>query len=106
MNISFGRAVWLAPIVYAIHFIEENNGFPFWVTEHFHVPFSQTQFYRNGIILMAALVGLCILLPHLPGKSVVLLLLTYLSGLIFHNTGFPKRLCSPPAELYNLNSVI
>jgi hypothetical protein len=81
----FARAVWLAPVAYAVHFLEEYLGFPQWVAAHFSTVFSQARFQRNGIVFMATLVGLCLIVSRLRSKTTVLLFLTYASGLFLHN---------------------
>jgi len=55
------------------------------VTAHFPVTFSRAQFERNGIVLMAVLVGLCLLVFRFPRRTTVLLFLTYVSGLFLDN---------------------
>ena len=82
---SLTRAVWLAPVAYALHWVEEWFGFPAWVTAHFPATFSSAQFQRNGIVLMAVLVALCVLVSRRPRRTTVLLFLTYVSGLFLHN---------------------
>ncbi len=82
---SLTRAVWLAPVAYALHWVEEWFGFPVWVTAHFPATFSPAQFQRNGIFFMTVLVGLCLLVSWRSNRTTVLLFLTYVSGLFLHN---------------------
>jgi len=85
VDLSFSRAVWLAPVAYAGHYVEEYFGFPGWVTENFPTTFSQAEFYRNGVIFTVALVGLCLLVSGFLSKITVFGFLTYASGLFLHN---------------------
>ncbi len=79
------RVLWLGPAAYILHWVEEHAGFPRWVAAHFSVAFSPAQHQRNGVIFMVLLLGLSILVARARGKSSALLLVTYVSGLLFHN---------------------
>lgn len=55
----FSILIWLFPIVYVFHIIEESNGFAYWVTNVLGGQMTLKPFLINNSIFMIVLLSLC-----------------------------------------------
>jgi hypothetical protein len=62
----FSRLIWLLPILYVLHIIEEANGFSNWVTNVIGGQISVGGFYRNNAIFMFFAILLCLIKRYKP----------------------------------------
>jgi hypothetical protein len=77
-----------APLLYAIHVLEESFGFPKWVSTNFSVGFTNSQFRRNNFLFLAISMLLSFVTYRFPHRIIIFFFLTWLSGLFFHNALF------------------
>lgn len=85
---SFRYAIWLTPIVYAMHIGEESLGFVPWVNTYFSPHFTLDQFVRNNAVFMGITLLYCVGLSLYPKKWLALLFYSHLSSLMFFNALF------------------
>lgn len=84
----FRQVVWVAPIAYALHILEEFWQFPLWVSAHFAPGFTSARFVIANAIMMVVLVSLTALVSVLRARAVDFLYFCWLSGQLFHNALF------------------
>ncbi len=84
----FRRVVWVAPIAYAVHILEEFWRFPLWVNSHFTPGYTTATFVIANAIIMVALVGLTATVSVLRANAADFLYFCWLSGQLFHNALF------------------
>lgn len=87
-GLSYRQAIWLAPVAYAIHILEEAQQFATWTSTHFAAGFTTAQFVKNNLIIMAVLVALTVLVTVHPRRWTALLHFFQLSAGLFHNAVF------------------
>lgn len=87
-RLSYRQAIWLAPLAYAVHIVEEAQQFPTWASTHFAAGFTTAQFVKNNLIVMAALIALTLLVTLHPRRWTALLHFFQLSAGLFHNAFF------------------
>ena len=63
---SYRQAIWLAPVAYAVHILEEIHQFPAWVNTNFAQGFTTAQFAKNNLIVMSVLIALSLLVTFHP----------------------------------------
>ncbi|MEW6266226.1 MAG: HXXEE domain-containing protein [Thermodesulfobacteriota bacterium] len=85
---SYRQVIWLAPLAYAVHILEEAPNFPAWTSRHFTGGFTTAQFVKNNLIVMAILIALTILASAHSRRWTILLHFFQLYGGIFHNALF------------------
>ena len=67
----FGRAVWLYPVAFALHVLEEAPGFTAWARRHASERYSERDFARNNALgLLMTLAGTA-LVARRPSRPVV-----------------------------------
>ena len=70
---SFRQAVWLFPIAFALHVMEEAPQFTTWVNRYASKEFTQADFIKNNALGMALGIVLCILVWFSPSRTIVFL---------------------------------
>lgn len=58
---SFREIVWLAPLAYAVHILEELWRFPLWASTHFAPGLTTQRFVVGNALIMLGLLGLTVL---------------------------------------------
>ena len=84
-RLSYRQAVWLAPLAYAVHILEESQQFAAWASTHFAAGFTTPQFVKNNLIVMSGLIALTLLVTLHPRRWTALLYFFQLSAGLFHN---------------------
>ncbi|MDD9946836.1 MAG: HXXEE domain-containing protein [Myxococcales bacterium] len=87
-GLSYRQAVWLGPVAYAIHILEEAQNFAAWASAHFAKGFTTAQFVKNNLIIMGILVALTALASLYPRRWTALIHFFQLSAGILHNALF------------------
>jgi hypothetical protein len=87
-SLSYRQAIWLAPLAYAVHILEESQRFAAWASIHFAEGFTTAQFVKNNLIVMGVLIALTLLVTFYPRRWTALLHLFQLSAGLFHNALF------------------
>jgi predicted membrane protein len=87
-SLSYRQAIWLAPVAYAVHILEELHQFPAWVNTNFAQGFTTAQFAKNNLIVMSVLIALSLLVTFHPRRWTALLHFLPLSAGTFHNALF------------------
>lgn len=82
------RWVWLFPIAFAFHVLEESRGFADWVTGTLHGQIDVQTFYWNNAGFMAILLLLTALTHYKKSRLAVALLFFWVSGQQFWNCVF------------------
>ncbi|CAA0079479.1 Uncharacterised protein [Zhongshania aliphaticivorans] len=83
-RLSYRQAIWLAPLAYLVHILEESQQFAAWASTHFAGGFTTAQFVKNNLIIMGILVGLSVLVTLHPRKWTALLHFYQLCAGMFH----------------------
>lgn len=55
-TLTFKQAIWLLPIVYIIHFLEELPHFSIWATKFIGEPYTSVEFIAENIVLWTLLI--------------------------------------------------
>ena len=87
-RLTYRQAIWLAPLAYAVHILEESQQFAGWASTHFAAGFTTAQFVKNNLIVMAVLIALSLLVTLHPRRWTALLHFFQLSAGLFHNALF------------------
>lgn len=87
-NIILFRVMLAVPIAYAIHVLEESFGFPQWVNMNISVAFTTDKFRLNNLIFLIISIFLTLTVYRYPRRIMLFCLLTWVSGLFFHNALF------------------
>ena len=87
-GLSYRQAIWLAPVAYAVHILEESQQFAVWVNTNFAQGFTTAQFVKNNLIMMSALIALSLLVTLHPRRWTALLHFLQISAVMFHNALF------------------
>lgn len=87
-TMTFRKAMWLAPLAYAIHIAEEAPGFATWASAHFADGFTTAQFVKNNLVVMGILLGWVIAHFLLQRKWTAFFVLLQTSSGMFHNAIF------------------
>jgi hypothetical protein len=77
---AFHRLLWLFPLAFVFHIVEESAGFVRWVEDTLHGTFSLREFLINNAIFMAVLVGLVTLATRGRARWTMILLFVWVSG--------------------------
>ena len=72
-RVSFRQAVWLFPMVFALHVMEEAPRFTTWVNRYASKQFTQANFIQNNALGMALGIVFCILVWLSPSRAIVFL---------------------------------
>ena len=56
-SIDFYQAVWLLPVVYIFHVLEELPRFPEWAGDHLGIPYTRDKFVAENVVLYTVCVG-------------------------------------------------
>ncbi len=81
----FTKLIWLFPIVYVFHIIEESNGFADWVTNVLGGEMTIKPFLINNSIFMIVLLILCFIAMHQQKMWSTFLLFFWVSAQEFWN---------------------
>ena len=81
----FSRLIWLVPIFYLFHIIEEFNGFADWVTNVIGGEITVSVFLRNNAVFMAITIALCLLAYFKRKQWATALFFFWATGLMFWN---------------------
>jgi hypothetical protein len=84
-GLSYRQAIWLAPVAYALHILEESQHFAEWASAHFAPGFTTAQFVKNNLIVMTSLIALSLLASLYPRRWTALLHFFQLSAGVLHN---------------------
>jgi len=84
----YGRLLWLFPLAYLFHVLEEASGFSLWVAQVIGGQIGQGRFYLTNGIVMLALLGLCCLASRRKDRPSTFLLFWWVSGQLFWNFVF------------------
>jgi hypothetical protein len=84
----FGRLLWLFPIIYFLHIVEESNGFAEWVNGVLQGRFSSLLFYLANAWFMVVLLVLTRLASRRRTEATVGLLFFFASGQFFWDAVF------------------
>jgi len=87
-RLSYRQAIWLAPLAYGVHILEESQRFAVWASTHFAEGFTTAQFIKNNLMVMAVLIALSLLVTFHPRRWTALLHFFQLSAGLFHNALF------------------
>ncbi|MFX0071940.1 MAG: HXXEE domain-containing protein, partial [Candidatus Hermodarchaeota archaeon] len=88
-NFSFKKAIWLAPIAYLVHLIEEASfGFYKWSNKYFNDNLTFGQWLLFNCILMGIYFLLIIIYNIWPNQATGLIVLTAFLTVQFHNAIF------------------
>ena len=87
-GLSYRQAIWLVPVAYAVHILEESQHFAAWASTNFTGGFTTTQFVKNNLIIMSILVALTLLVSVYPRRWTALLHFFQISAVLFHNALF------------------
>jgi hypothetical protein len=85
---TFFRLLWLFPLAFLLHVIEEARGFPTWVADVLHGSISRSAFLVNNAVFMIVLVAACTYAARARSRLAVMLLLVWTSGQMFWNFVF------------------
>src|SRR5713101_5535327 len=69
-RVSFRQAVWLFPMVFALHVMEEAPRFTTWVNRYASKQFTQANFIQNNALGMALGIVFCILVWLSPSRAI------------------------------------
>jgi len=82
----FERFVWLFPVVYALHIVEEyGTGFPAWMTRHMHASMDNAGFVLNNALFMAILLATTAWASASRSRLSAFVFLGWASGNLFWN---------------------
>jgi len=84
----FREIVWLAPLAYAVHILEEFWRFPLWASTHFAPGFTTHRFVVANAVIMVVLLGLTALVSAVRERAVDFVYFCWLAGQLFHNALF------------------
>jgi hypothetical protein len=84
----FSRLIWLFPIAYVFHIMEEAPGFAAWVTNVLGGHMEVRTFYLNNAVFMAVLLTLCYLANRIRKPWSTILLFLWVSAQEFWNFVF------------------
>ncbi len=83
-RVSFQKVIWLLPLAYAVHIVEEYvGGFPDWVTDVVRGSMDNRAFALNNALFMVILLGLTVWTSRTRSQFATFLLLTWASANIF-----------------------
>jgi uncharacterized protein with HXXEE motif len=68
---EFTKAVWLLPVAFALHVLEEAPRFKAWVNQHISVRYTWADFCRNNALGVVLTLGLCVAVVYDPQPAVV-----------------------------------
>jgi hypothetical protein len=75
-DITFNQAIWLLPLFYLIHFLEELPRFPDWAKKSLRKPYTRPKFIVENIVLWMILTVSVLMTVYFPGKAGILLVLS------------------------------
>lgn len=81
----FDRWIWLFPLAFAVHFLEEVNGFPDWVNKVLGGQSTMFGFIVSNAVFMAILVSLCLNAKRAGTRGATLLLFAWVAAQQFGN---------------------
>lgn len=84
----FTRLVWLFPLAFVFHVMEESNGFAYWVTNVLKGEMDVRVFYVNNAMFMLVLLGLTTLAYKKQNQLFTFLLFLWVTGQQFWNFVF------------------
>lgn len=84
----YTRLIWLFPIAFAFHVVEESLGFARWVNEILQGQMDVSIFYINNAAFMLILLSLCIWAARSKSRAATLALFLWVSGQQFWNFVF------------------
>src|SRR5919202_3117443 len=77
---EFRHLVWLLPAAFALHVLEESQGFTAWVNRYAWTGYTQQDFVRNNALGLALTLGSTLLLARFPKNRPLLFL--YYTGVL------------------------
>ncbi|MBI2839993.1 MAG: HXXEE domain-containing protein [Acidobacteria bacterium] len=87
-HLTYGEAVWLLPVVYAVHFLEEHPRFPLWATDALRTPYTTKKFLVENAVLWSMVLAWVLLNAYSPGQAGTILTLSaafgFLTNVVFH----------------------
>lgn len=87
-NSFYKKLIWLFPVAFFFHVIEESNGFAYWVTNVLQGQMEISLFYINNAGFMVVLIGLTLFAAKKQNSLSVFLLFLWVSGQQFWNFVF------------------
>lgn len=81
----FDKWIWIFPLAFAVHFLEEINGFPDWVNRALGGQSSMSGFIVSNAVFMAILVLLCLNARRSGTRWATLLLFAWVAAQQFGN---------------------
>ncbi|MCG6147660.1 HXXEE domain-containing protein [Leptospira levettii] len=84
----YQKLIWLFPIAFFFHVIEESNGFPYWVTYILEGQMDVSVFYINNLMFMVVLLLLTFFAFKKQNSISTFLLFLWVSGQQFWNFVF------------------
>ncbi|WP_035242031.1 HXXEE domain-containing protein [Desulfobacter vibrioformis] len=80
--------IFIIPIVYAIHMLEESFGFVHWVNVNISPHFTTTNFHRNNLLMFVASVSISFIAFKIQNRITAFLVTSWVFGLILNNAFF------------------
>jgi hypothetical protein len=85
MSLTVSQAVWLAPAVTAVHFLEERSRFASWARRHISNRYTDEHWRRIHVLGMLSALGLAALVSWAPRPVTVFLFTSlYLAPMLFN----------------------
>ena len=87
-SLTFNQAIWIIPIIYVIHFLEELPRFTDWAKEHINQAYTTKKFIRENMVMFVMVfiaVLVAIFLPIVGITIVLAISVAYFINMIFHS---------------------
>ena len=86
-SLTFNQAIWMLPIIFIVHFLEELPRFPTWAKEYINQAYTTKKFIIENMVMFVLILIAVLVAIFLPNVGIIFVLaiaIAFFTNMIFH----------------------